>query len=344
VSIYFTDIKKNQKKPTKHLLLLQKKILVQYLYILIKRSFYWFIKIGITMSINKNNKLKSLVIGAVSMGFSVYTGLATAGVIGGVFTTDRFGYSGTVVKYKTLKDAQSGIDATETILINDTLHRDASFDFKNNASSYGNDINVLMGSWWYTINGSAGHGNTDGNTGVGYMQMYDADSSTDSSIEMNFSNFDGSYWTDFNLMVSGGSATSVDDYARFSAYDNVHDAGTYLSYNLDITATGLMGIQTGNIIEANNHATGVSGSFNALFSFGGDSQGDIYDGFYSISLDFDMDNWAYSNNGNLNGDYHNNGDIYASQFITISSVPEPTTLAIFGLGLLALVSRKIKIS
>jgi hypothetical protein len=298
--------------------------------------------------IMNSSKLKTFLFGAACIGSTVFSGLASAGVIGGVFSTDRFGYTGTVTKYDSLADAEGNINAVETIAIgtadpnDNSEHRDASFYFVNNASGYDTDYNTLMGSWWYGINGSAGNGNINGNTGVGFMQLYDDDGSTDTSVDMSFSDFNGTYWTAFNLLVQGGNATAAEDYARLSAYDNVHDAGTYSSYTLDITATGLEGTQTGNVIEANNHATGVSGSFNGLFSFGGDGDGDIYTGFYSISLDFDMENWAYSNNGNLNGPYQDGGNIYASQFVTIHDVPEPSTIAIFALGIIGLASRRSK--
>jgi hypothetical protein len=296
----------------------------------------------------KNNKLKTLLISTACIGFAAHSGFASASVIGGVFETDRFGYTGTVTKYDSLADAEDNVNAVETIVIgssdpsDNSEHRDASFGFYDNAGSYGSDLNLLMGSWWYGINGTAGNGNVNGNTGVGFMQLYDDNGSTDTSIDMSFSDFDGTYWTAFNLLVEGGNATSADDFARFSAYDNVHDAGTYSSYILDIKATGLQGIETGNVIQANNHATGVSGTFDALFSFGGDSQGDIYTGFYSISLDFDMENWAYSNNGSLNGPYQDGGNIYASQFVTISEVPEPSIIAFFALGMLGFASRRFK--
>jgi hypothetical protein len=39
-----------------------------------------------------------------------YAGVAEAAAIGGVFETDRFGYSGTAVRYNTLDDAQNGVD------------------------------------------------------------------------------------------------------------------------------------------------------------------------------------------------------------------------------------------
>lgn len=288
---------------------------------------------------NRNNKFKNIINIALFLGVFTCSGVAGAGVIGGLFSSDNFGYTGTVTKYDTLEDAQNGINVSEIINIG---QRDASFYFVDNASDYGTDFNILMGSWWYSINGSAGNGNTSGNTGIGFMQIYDDNGNTDTDIDMSFSNFDGTFWRDYTLMVSGGGATAADDSARFSVYNNVNDAGTYLNYNLNITATGLKGVQTGNVIEANNHATGVTGTFDGLFQFGGDSDGDIFTGYYAIDLAFNMNNWAYANNGNLNGPYHDNGEIYASQYVAIHEVPEPSTLAIFALSMIGLISRRLK--
>ncbi len=272
-------------------------------------------------------------------------GMAAGASAGGVFSTDRFGYTGTVVRYDTLLDAQNGVNAQETIAIgvdvdgdNSREHRDASFYFVENAAAYDTDNNILTSSWWYTINGSAGNGNINGNTGIGFMQLYDNDGSTDTSVSMGFDNFDGTYWTDYNLSATGSNATAANDYARFSVYDNVHDAGTYSEYALNITATGLQGVQTGSEIVANNHATGVSGSFTGLFEFGGDGDGDIYTGFYTIDLAFDMENWAFANNGSLNGAYHNGGDIYDSLFVetgaAVVPLPGAAALGFLGMGLI----------
>ncbi|WP_408034245.1 PEP-CTERM sorting domain-containing protein [Thiorhodovibrio winogradskyi] len=45
-----------------------------------------------------------------------------------------------------------------------------------------------------------------------------------------------------------------------------------------------------------------------------------------------MENWAFSQNGSLQGLYHENNNIYSSYFES-ASVPEPSTLALLGLGL-----------
>jgi hypothetical protein len=297
--------------------------------------------------IRKGNRMKksngnwkgALSVAAVAV-MMAYAGVASATAIGGVFSTDRFGYTGTVVRYDTLADAQNGLNAQESIAIGVDVaaddsreHRDASFYFVDNAGAYDTDYNILTSSWWYTTAGSAGHGNINGNTGIGFMQLYDNDGNTDTSVSMDFSNFDGTHWTDFTLSAQGTNATAADDYARFSVYENVHDAGTYLEYDLNITASGLEGVQAGNEIVANNHATGVNGTFSGLFVFGGDGDGDIYTGFYTIDLVFDMENWAFANNGSLDGAYQNGGDIYDSLFVAVQPVPEPATMSLLLMGL-----------
>ena len=152
-----------------------------------------------------------------------------------------------------------------------------------------------MGSWWYSIvDPGAGTGNTRGNTGIGFMQLYDDDGNTDTSIDMTFSNFDGTYYTDFNLNLTGENTTVVDDYGRFSVYDNVNDAGIWHEYGLALTATGLEGTVTApGTIEAFNHPTGVTGSFTGLFQLTENETSPANQGYYTVDLTLDMTNWAW---------------------------------------------------
>lgn len=293
------------------------------------------------------------LLAATAVAAAVITGPASAAAIGGVFSTDRLGYTGTVVRYATLSDAQTGTNALDTITIaedvgdNSFEHRDASFYVVNNAGAYDTDYNILTGSWWYSITSGAGNGNINGNTGIGFMQLYDDNGSTDTSISMDFSNFDGTYWTDFTLNAAGANATPADDYARLSAYDNVQDAGTYLEYALGITVSGLEGVQTGSEIKAENHPTSVTGTFSGIFerAAGDDGDGDANLGFYTIDLDFDMENWAFANNGSLVGPYENGGDIYDSLFVA-QVVPLPASVWLFGsaIGLLGWVRRRTNLA
>ncbi len=72
---------------------------------------------------------------------------------------------------------------------------------------------------------------------------------------MEFQNFDGTYFTDYRLTVSGVNATQTSSLARFSPFAvNTNDSGIYHNYTLDLLATGLQGTQVSPfLIESMNH-------------------------------------------------------------------------------------------
>ncbi len=260
----------------------------------------------------------------------------------GLISTDRFGYNGTVVRYASLADAQSGSNAIETVAIGD---RDLSVYVAHN-DSVETDFNYMSGSWWYTTNeqygtgqGSAGWGNTTGNTGVGFLQLYDADANTDTSVAMSFDNFDGTHYTEFNLSVQGSNAGAA-DYSRFSAYDNLNDGGIWHNYDLSLTATGLTGTEVSpGIIESNVHPTGVSGSITGIFEITENQTTPAHQGFYVVNLDLSMVNWAYDNMGNLTpsisydgGQSFSDGTFASSLFRTVPTPASGALIALAGVG------------
>ena len=266
----------------------------------------------------------------------------------GVMDTDRFGYTGTVVRYDTLADAQAGANPVDTISIG---NRDIAMFIAKDDLIY-DDENIALGSWWYTTDtffgatqGRAGWGNTTGNTGVGFMQLFDSDGTTDTSVDMSFSDFDGTNYTTFNLAMTGSNATTADDFARFSAIDNVNDAGIWYDYAINLSATGLQGVDLGNgIIQATNEPTGVTGSITGLFEITEVQTSAANLGFYVVDLDLTMVNWAWDNRADLTpqisldgGANFFNGRFDDSLFRT---VPAPASLALLGLGGLVATRRR----
>jgi MYXO-CTERM domain-containing protein len=277
---------------------------------------------------------------------------ATSGIASaapGVIDTERFGYAGEVTRHATLADAQAGANVQDTISVVD---RDLSLFFANGDTSVP-DANIALGSWWHTLDenfgpgqGRAGWGNTTGNTGVGYMQLFDNDGSTDSSVDMQFTNFDGTFYRDFTLNASGSNA-GASDFSRFSAIDNVNDGGIWHTWNINLTATGLEGVSlspTDSIIEATNQPTGVSGSITGIFEITENDTSPANQGFYAVSLDLNMINWAWDNRASLTpqvsqdgGDSFFDGTFQDSFFRT---VPTPGAAGLLGIAGIAATRRR----
>lgn len=294
--------------------------------------------------------MNKLTISATTIAISAAAATAAPGII----DTDRFGYSGTVTRHATLADAQAGANIQDTITF---TNRDLSLNIANGDTQAPNR-NIAYGSFWYTTEeqggfgpgkGIAGWGNTTGNTGVGFMQLFDSDGSTDSSVDMQFSNFDGTFYRDFSLNASGANADSA-DFSRFSAIDNNWDGGIWHSWNINLTATGLEGVQISpSIIEATNQPTGVSGSITAIFEITEDNDPNLGFstanlGFYAVNLDLNMINWAWDNRNDLTPEVTINGgaSFFNGTFSNslFRTVPSPGAAGLFGIAGLAAIRRR----
>ncbi len=266
-----------------------------------------------------------------------------------VVATDRTSYTGTLTKYGSLNDAQNqtnvigayGIPNRDTVTPYNTPYRDLGIYTVNNVSSF-DPINTFqfLTAWWYTTNltqpADSGYGNPN-NTNTGFLQLYDANCSTVTSANAYFHDQVGSYLTKLTLNVTGENATYANDYARLWPAPLVGGAanvsrGTFLSYELDITFSGLQGQWNPSLglYEATNHPDDVTGTFSAIFQNTNTADPDL-NAFYVVSLNFGMDNWAFgmAEDGTLNGSF--------TQSEFAAPTPLPGTLLLLGSGLTGLV-------
>lgn len=283
--------------------------------------------------------MRVMFVGAAALG--VVAAPAAASFQGGVASTDRFGYAGQLTRHASLADAQAGTNPVDTISVTE---RDLALTVAQDDTTV-SDANYVLGSWWYTqdtffspTQGRAGWGNTTGNTGVGYLQMFDQDASTDTLVDMAFSDFDGTYYRQFDLTLEGAAAGAA-EFSRLSAIDNLNDGGIWHSYRVDMTATGLEGQMTSpGVIESNNQPTGVSGSITGIYEITENDTSAAAIGFYAVDLSLNMDNWAWDNRASLTPEVSANGgqsffdgSFSPSLFRTVPSPGAAGVLALAGL-------------
>ena len=267
-----------------------------------------------------------------------FTGTVAAGPIG-LVSTDRLGYSGDIQRFETLEKAQDNTGSTDTISVG---NRDLSLFVRNGIDGKKNG-NFALGSWWYTTDssGRAGWGNTRGNTGIGYAQLFDKDGSTDTNVDFSFGDFDGNAYTSLSLLLDG-ERTDEGDSGRLSAIDNVNDRGIFHEYMIDMTVSGLAGTDTDgdgliDDTDAGTQPTDVTGSFNGIFEITENETSPDNQGFYRFDFELSMENWAFKNRDALmtqNEDGNPIKDQFSnSYFVAAAQVPEPATLGLLGIGL-----------
>lgn len=260
-------------------------------------------------------------------------------------STDFLGYTGSIVRYATLADAQAQTNAVGgPHAVN---QRDASLFFtQNRPDVYSSNAAIFMTAWYYTIaNNTNGFGMDDvngnryysgwgnpNNTNTGFVQMYDLDSSSLTSYSGGWTS--NAYDT-FQLSFSGGSA-GASEYARLwnagsSGGPAGDTAGSFIEYAFNAQFSGLNGVLDGANYTATNHASSVTGAFTGIFQNTSNTNVGA-NGFYRFTLDLNTTNWAFSQ-----GDQALNGNFSPSYFSagSFAPVPEPMTMSLMGIGAVA---------
>lgn len=228
-------------------------------------------------------------------------------------STEQLGYVGSWTRYGSLADAQSG---TNPISSGAVPQRDLALYFTSNVPDVYTDANIALTRWY-----SPSSMNPN-NTNFGFLQLYDIDGSTDTSIE--------GAWTDgtlssFQFSVTGTNADNPNDVARFGEMNGggaATTAGTFHEYALEVTFGGLTGTfnpMTGRF-ESNGGFSTVGGTFTGIFeNMGTDAS---RHGFYAVDVDINLISWAVDNG------YTSGSDTY---FYSTVVNPEPASLALWSL-------------
>ncbi len=247
------------------------------------------------------------------------------------FQTDRFGYTGNVSVYGTLADAQNQVNALSGP--HAAPQRDLALYFNDIAYS---PTVAFETAWYYTTQAGpaySGAGNPN-NSNFGLLQFNDQNSTTSytangfwSSLNANVVN-----GSQFTLTANGTNASYLDVFARLCPAPLANPTqlltvGTFGSWELLAVADGLTATYNGvdGGYEALNHPTNVTGHLRGIF------QNPNVPGFYRYDFTMNMTNWAFTNQGSLNGAF------YDSYFF---AVPEPSSALLFGLAMLPVAIRR----
>lgn len=263
----------------------------------------------------------------------VISALAAACQAQFVASCDNWGYQGSATRYNTAVEAALGINAVGSASF---AHRDGSLYMLQNRADYDPthpDANGINTAWFYTTDQThgaySGWGNPN-NTNDSFVQLSD-DSQTRTSASGAWT--DGSYTT-FHLAVTGANADYTTSFSRLWDGSSLAPQGEFLTYDLDMTFTGLAGAVDGAYITSTGEPVGVSGHFKGIFW--NNRPADLANnGFYAFDLAIDQSfaPWALNQNDPLNGPF------FTSVF-SAAPVPEPATMAALGLGALAMLRKR----
>lgn len=248
-----------------------------------------------------------------------------------IASTERAGYTGVINVYSSLSDAQTGTNAIRSNQI--VPQRDLSvYTTSGFLDGSGEDWNQIGTNWYSSNTGSYGVGNPN-NTNEGFVQLSDEGATTLTTLSGGFTNG----LADFTVTATGANATASNAFARLwnagaTQGSSESTTGTFINYEYTLTALGVNGVDNGAGFYVNaNNATGYTGHFSGIFQNLSTTSPDS-NGYYTFDLTFNNISWAAGNAvGSATG-------VMDDQFV--AAVPEPTSMAVLGLGVVAMIKRR----
>lgn len=213
-------------------------------------------------------------------------------------SSERFGYTGIVLVYATLKDAISGRNALNAEV---WPQRDGAIYAVKNAPEYDADYNIIMTNWF------ANNGGSPSNKNEGFFQLYDENADAWQNQKASWSRDRNT----FTVSAKGRNATypslsDPEDYARLwnaGAPSGSAEAtvGTFLTYEYELVATGLEGVEDeSGFITNTTNASDYRGHFCGIFR-NESIEFPASNGYYVFDIQFNNISWAAENNYGYGG-------------------------------------------
>lgn len=242
---------------------------------------------------------------------------------GSYFSSDNLGYSGSVSCYSNYQLALSHVSDCGVGAI---AQRDLALYFVDGNAAFAGATQpareaVFLTNWY------SNNGNNPNNTNNGFVQMYDNDAGSVTSMSMGWNDS----MTMFTLAASGANtqpgcaSLPPQDCGRLWNTGTQANGGTFLSWNVQATFAGFaqatFNTATG-VYESVSEPLTVAGSLTALFF-------DMTSGrYYELDASINDNSWAVDNG------FGTNTSAGAAQPVT--ATPEPASVALMATGLIGI--------